>query len=73
MKTFTCRELGGPCDEQLSGETHQEVGEKGGAHIMGSTDEAHAPLREQLASTTEEDKEKWWTWFKGEWDKKEEN
>jgi len=72
MKKFTCKELGGVCDEVFEGETHTEVGEKGGAHIMGSTDEAHKSMREHMAKTSEEDKNKWWEWFKGEWDKKEE-
>jgi len=70
MKKFTCKELGGVCDEVFEGETHTEVGEKGGAHIMSSTDEAHKSMREHMAKTSEEDKNKWWDWFKGEWDKK---
>jgi len=72
MKKFTCKELGGVCDESFEGETFREVGEKGGVHIMSSTDEEHAPMREQMASSSEEDKQKWWTWFEGEWNKKEE-
>ena len=70
MKTFTCREMGGPCDEQFSGETMQEVADKGGAHIMGSTDEAHKAMRDQMASSSQEDKQKWMDWFKGMWDAK---
>lgn len=73
MKTFTCRELGGPCDEKLTGATYREVGEKGSAHIMSTTDEAHAKLREQLVTSSEAEKEQWWNWFKGEWDKKEDD
>jgi len=72
MKKFTCREMGGPCDEVLAGTTYKEVGEKGGQHIMTSTDEAHKPLREQMAKSSKEDQNKWWDWFKGEWDKKAE-
>ena len=71
MKKFTCKEMGGPCDEVFEGETSKEVGEKGGQHIMSSTDEAHKTMREQVASSSEEDKKKWWDWFSGEWDKKE--
>jgi len=72
MKKFTCKEMGGPCDEAFEGETAKEVGEKGGQHIMSSTDEAHKSMREHMAKTSEEEKQKWWTWFEGEWDKKEE-
>ena len=71
MKTFTCKEMGGPCDAEFSGETHEEVGKKGGEHVMGSTDEAHKAMRDQMASSGEEEKAKWWEWFKAEWDKKQ--
>ena len=70
MKKFTCKEMGGVCDEVFWGETYKEVGKKGGAHIMGSTDKAHKPLRERMAKSSDKDKNKWWDWFKGEWDKK---
>jgi len=70
MKKFTCREMGGSCDEVFEGETAKEVGEKGGMHIMNSTDEAHKPIRDRMEKSTEEDKQKYWTWFEGEWNKK---
>lgn len=62
--------MGGPCDAAFEGETPDAVGKMGGEHIMSSTDEAHAPMREQMANITEEKKQDWWSWFKGEWDKK---
>ena len=70
MKTFTCREMGGPCDEQFAGETMQAVADMGGAHIMNSTDEAHAAMKDQMMKSSSEDKQKWMDWFQGEWDKK---
>lgn len=70
MKKFTCKEIGGVCDEAFEGATYREVGERGGAHIMSTTDEAHAKLRAQLAGASEAEKDQWWDWFKGEWDKK---
>ena len=63
--------MSGPCDEAFEGETHEEVGKAGGAHIMNSTDEAHAEIRDRMAKSSEEDIQKWWAWFKDEWDKKE--
>jgi hypothetical protein len=72
MKIFTCREMGGPCDEAFEGATAEEVGNKGGKHIMSSTDDAHKPMRDQMATSSEENKNKWWAWFNGEWDKKAE-
>ena len=70
MKKFTCREMGGPCDTVFEGTTVEEVANMGGQHIMISTDEAHKPIREQMAKSSDEDKNKWMVWFKGEWDKK---
>ncbi len=70
MKQFACREMGGPCDKIFKGTTAEEVANMGGQHIMSSTDEAHKPMREQMAKSSEEDKNKWLVWFKGEWDKK---
>ena len=70
MKKFTCREMGGPCDTEFEGETMQEVADMGGAHIMGSTDELHKPMKDQMMQSSEEDKQKWMEWFQGEWDKK---
>ena len=71
MKKFTCKEMGGVCDEVFEGETFKEVGESGGQHIMGTSDDAHKSLREQMANLTEENAQKWWDWFSEEWDKKE--
>lgn len=70
MKKITCKDMGGVCNEVFEGNTYREVGEKGGAHIMSTTDEAHAKLREQLTTSSEAEKNQWWEWFRGEWDKK---
>ena len=70
MKTFTCREMGGPCDEVFQGETMQEVADMGGKHIMDSTDEAHAAMKARMMNSSDEDKKKWMDWFQAEWDKK---
>jgi len=65
--------MGGPCDEEFTGETAKEVGEKGGQHVMSSTDDAHKPMRDQMTGSSEEEKNKWWAWFDGEWTKKEDS
>jgi len=44
MKTLTCRDLGGPCDAQFTGESFGELGKKSHAHVMEQMqkgDEAH--------------------------------
>lgn len=70
MKKFTCREMGGPCDSEFEGENMMEVAGKGGEHIKSTTDEAHRPMRDQMANGTKEDQTKWFAWFKGLWDAK---
>lgn len=70
MKTLTCRDMGGPCDEAFDAETMEEVAGMGGKHIMASTDDEHEPMRKMMAEAKPEDKEKWFGWFKGVWDSK---
>ena len=70
MKRFTCKDLGGACDEIFLGATADEIVQKGSQHIMASTDEAHEPVRERMAKNSAEDSRKWRHWFDGEWAKK---
>ncbi len=51
MKTMTCRQLGGPCDLELSGETADEVIQAQDRHLReavraGATD--HEPAHEEM-------------------------
>jgi len=34
MKKLTCRDLGGPCDAELIGNSFQEIGKKSHEHVM---------------------------------------
>lgn len=70
MKKFTCREMGGTCEAEFEGETMEEVVGKGAQHIMTTTDEDHKTMKDQMQNNTEEDKVKWYAWFKGLWDAK---
>lgn len=74
MKGFTCKEImngEGGCDEVFEGQTTMEILKQSSKHFMSSTDEAHKPMRDMMASkSSEEDKKKWFDWFNGEWDKK---
>ena len=68
MKKLICRDLGGPCDEELTGESFQEIGEKSYNHVMeqiNNGDEAHktaaakmknAPPEEQKSMMAEYEK-----------------
>ncbi len=41
MKTMTCRDMGGPCDAPLHGETADEMMDNGAKHVQEQTDEEH--------------------------------
>ncbi len=56
-KTFTCRELGGICEEKFSGNTLMEVVQKGMEHMQ--SDNAHMEKIADLSNTSGESKEQW--------------
>ncbi|WP_448044263.1 hypothetical protein [Bradyrhizobium liaoningense] len=44
MKKLTCKELGGPCDAEITGNSFSEIGQRCREHVMAqinSGDEAH--------------------------------
>ena len=51
MKSFTCREMGGPCDTKVTGVTADEIMKNGGAHVMEMSnqgDEEHKKVLEMM-------------------------
>lgn len=70
-KTFTCRELGGVCDEKFSGETFMDVMEKGASHMM--SDDAHRASIMDMEKCTGENKEQWVDRMRQEFDTKPED
>ncbi len=70
-KTFTCRELGGTCDEKFSGETFAEIVQKGMPHMM--SDEAHKDAIMNMEKNTGENKEQWMMRMESEFDAKAED
>ena len=51
MKQMTCRQLGGPCDFELRGQTADEVIKAQDAHLramVAEGDEAHVPARQAM-------------------------
>lgn len=59
------------CQMTFKGEDAMDIAKQTGMHFIGSTDEAHKPMRDMMGSSpSEEDQKKWWDWFNGEWDKK---
>ena len=53
-------------------ELTMELMKQSSVHFMHSTDETHKPMRDMMASSpSKEEQEKWWSWFNGEWEKKQ--
>lgn len=51
MKTMTCKQLGGPCDFELRGETADDVIHAQDQHLkdaVAAGDEAHGPARNDM-------------------------
>jgi len=70
-KTFTCRELGGVCEEKFSGENLMEVVQKGMSHMM--SDEEHKKSIMDMEKRTGENKEQWMTRMQQEFDARSHN
>lgn len=66
IKTFTCRELGGVCDEKFSGETFMEIVSKGMEHMI--SDEAHKEKMMSMPAATQESKDQWFERMQKEFD-----
>jgi len=59
MKILSCRDLGGPCDAPIEGESFEEVGGRSREHVMeqiGLGDSAHQEAVDRMmnASPTEQ-------------------
>ena len=51
MKTMTCRQLGGPCDLELRGESADDVIQQQDQHLKDAVaqgDEAHEPAQKDM-------------------------
>ena len=56
MKTMTCNQLGGACDEKFSAETFEEMAELSKAHGMAmfqKQDEAHLQVMAEMKALME--------------------
>jgi predicted small metal-binding protein len=68
MKSMTCRELGGPCDQKLSATTWGEMVKKMTSHVM----EKHPDTAKAMEKTHTQDPNKWGQEMKPKWDAKPE-
>lgn len=64
MKTMTCRQLGGTCDQKLSAETWDEMVQTMTKHVMDS----HPDVARKMAKMHEEDPTRWGKEMKPKWD-----
>lgn len=63
MKTMTCKQMGGPCDTAIHGETSEEMMNNGAAHVaeMAGQDEGHKSAMDMMegAMTNPEAAKEW--------------
>ena len=58
MKKLICRDLGGPCDVEIIGDSFQEIGKKSYGHVMeqiNSGDEAHKAAAGKMRNASPEE------------------
>ncbi len=58
MKKLTCRDLGGACDEEITGNSFEEMGNNCKTHVMeklNSGDEAHQAAVEKMKNASPEE------------------
>jgi predicted small metal-binding protein len=66
MKTMTCRELGGPCDQQLRAETWDEMVRTMTQHVMQN----HPDTAKTMERDHNEDPRRWGREMRPKWDAK---
>ena len=64
MKTMTCKDLGGSCDEKLSAELWSEMVEKMTKHVMDN----HPDTVKEMEEMHKQDPEKWGKEMKARWE-----
>ena len=64
MKTLTCRELGGACDQKLTAETWDEMVKTMTAHVM----EKHPAVAQAMKEMHETDPRQWGREMKPKWE-----
>ena len=66
MKTMTCKQMGGPCDAPIHGNTAEEMMNNGAKHLQEAAakgDEAHKKvmtMMEEMQKNPESDSNKQW-------------
>ncbi len=70
MKKMTCKELDGVCDEEITGNTPDEMMKNSQEHAMSANDDAHKNKMKQMGEihTDPETVKKWMDDFKAKFD-----
>ena len=71
MKKLTCRDLGGPCDTEFTGDSIDEIGKKSREHVMEQMqkgDKAHLSAANNMRSATPEQQKAMMAEFKRKFD-----
>ena len=71
MKRLTCRDLGGPCDAEFTGEAFEEIGKKSYEHVMEQMqngDEAHLSAAKNMKNAAPEQRQAMMAEFKRKFD-----
>ena len=58
MKKLVCRDLGGPCNMELTGDSFREIGKKSYDHVMeqmNNSDEAHKAAADKMRNVSPEE------------------
>jgi predicted small metal-binding protein len=66
VKTMTCKELGGSCDQRLSAETWDEMVKKITEHVMSK----HPDVAKKMERMHKEDPKRWGKEMKPKWEEK---
>ncbi len=59
MKSLTCSQFGGPCEEPFTGETLDVLVKTATEHVMSSNDDAHKATAEQMQNMSDEELNAW--------------
>ena len=75
MKTMTCKDIDGPCNVEIQGETAEEIMKKGYGHVYSTDDEEHKKTvgEWQAKPNDPEAKKKWMEDFQTKFDAAPEN
>ena len=59
MKSLTCSQFGGPCEEAFTGETLDVLVKTATEHVMSSDDDAHKATADQMQNMSDEERNAW--------------